>query len=604
MALSLHLTTLAQSDTVYIGEKFRKHHFPPKVSYFESGKISEDSALLVFLSENRTVQSLEDPNFGIVSDYFWFMTNVKNETNKSKHLFFIVAHPHLKRIGFYEIDDRTITRKYETGYQYAFYQRAIPHRYFIFDISVGPNENKPLMLLVDHQNSLDLPLSLWDRDLYTQEDYKTNMLYGAGLGFILFCALFTLAGAIILSTKVFVWYFFYLLAVLLYGFTEPGFAAQFLYPSMKNFDGPFSIHTSLYPFIFLIRFSQALLLTKKNLTLAHHLLNYIFGFLVLMVVSDLTFGASWHQYSIYFLPIVFAVILIGLILLAYCGIKSLKYNRPVALLFLSGSGMVILSAILTIPNQVFGFSENWSFNPVLIGYLLEVSFLSVALIVQYRQVQVERSRLLEQVSEQQQQMYQNYIDGIEKERTRIAGELHDDIGSRLSNLKRGLHQNTDSTSIQLDEIIEGIRQLSHDLAPPVAHVSGLMPLAERLIVDARQSSGIDIKLQKFSYEERLHPAQIHQVYRILQEAIHNIIKHSQATRADVQFFGYDDEFVITIEDNGKGFTTERRSGMGLTQMKLRTERLKGKIEISGNQNDGCHIVITIPFIKPEICIQT
>ena len=592
--LKLQIVCIAQMDTVYIHDEFLKHVFPPSLVYFESESISPDSALDVFLSRDGRIKDVKDSNLGIVSNLFWFLTTVKNTGSKTHSLLFVVAHPHLRRVAFFEIENHRIIRREETGYQLPFYDRNLQHRFFLMEIELPPGGSKNIMLLIDQENSLNLPVSLWDRDQFYQLDDKNILIYGLGFGFVFFCSLFALAGTIILRNRTFIWYFLYLVAALLYGFVESGFAAQYLYPSLKNFEGPFSIHTALYPFIFLIKFSQALLATKQHMPRTHKVLNYIFAFLISMVVADVILNESWRKYALYFLPVVFGVILVGLMLLAYCGIKALHRAKSVAVLYLTGSGMIIISSTLSIPNTVFGISENWSFNPVLIGFLLEVTFLSFALIAQYRQVESERKNLAQRIALQQKEMYKSYIDGVEKERNRIASELHDDIGSRLSYLKRRLDESTSSFASQLDEIVDSIRQVSHELAPPVAHM-GLMPLVEKLVREGRESSGIDIKLQQFGFQEKLNNTSIHHIYRILQEAIHNIVKHSNATQADVQLFGYDDELVITLEDNGKGFIIEGTSGLGLTQMRVRTESIGGKIEITSAKTGGCHIMLTIPF---------
>ncbi|MFM9837449.1 MAG: sensor histidine kinase [Cyclobacteriaceae bacterium] len=142
----------------------------------------------------------------------------------------------------------------------------------------------------------------------------------------------------------------------------------------------------------------------------------------------------------------------------------------------------------------------------------------------------------------------------------------------------------------MTEIINDIGNISHDLAPTIAHVSGLMPLVEKLIANTRKESGIDVKLQVFDFKEVLKTGPIIQLYRILQEALNNIVKHAEATEVDIQLFGHKGELNITIEDNGKGFDISQLSeGLGQSQMKIRTEG----IEINSHVRTGTLILLEI-----------
>jgi signal transduction histidine kinase len=138
--------------------------------------------------------------------------------------------------------------------------------------------------------------------------------------------------------------------------------------------------------------------------------------------------------------------------------------------------------------------------------------------------------------------------------------------------------------------------ISHDLSPVIAHVSGLQPLVEKLIDRARKESRIDIRLQLFDFKEVFNRNQVVQLYRILQEALNNIVKHSGATKADIQLFGHVNEVHLTIEDNGNGFDVAQISeGLGINQMRIRTESLSGRIEINSHQGKGTLILIQVPL---------
>ena len=299
--------------------------------------------------------------------------------------------------------------------------------------------------------------------------------------------------------------------------------------------------------------------------------------------------------SLWLLPIVFFTMLFGHLVLIYAGVRSLKSNFTSAILYLAATGSVILAGIYNILAQSVGLVPS-DVNPLFIGILIEVGFLSSALILQYGEVQRERARLKNELVNQQNKMLQQHIEGIEKERNRIALDLHDNIGSQLTHLKLTYFNNeTEEGAKRMTSLIDEARHLSHDLAPTIAKISGLMPLIENLIIEARRHSSVDIKLQTFGYKEVLPVESVVQVYRIVQEALHNIVNHSKARAATIQFFGYDHELVVTIEDDGIGFNTSTASGFGINSMKARALMLNGRIEINSMPGRGCMMVVEIPI---------
>jgi hypothetical protein len=188
--------------------------------------------------------------------------------------------------------------------------------------------------------------------------------------------------------------------------------------------------------------------------------------------------------------------------------------------------------------------------------------------------------------------YRQFIAGVEQERIRVGGELHDNIGSQLSNLKLS---DSNYNISELDKIIAEVRNLSHEMAPPFAHVDGLIPLLRNLISRTNDNCGIEINLQVFDYQECFNQPQVIQLYRIFQELLNNLSKHSNAQSADIQIFGYPNQVVITMEDDGVGFDIESNpQGFGLNQLKIRTGLLNGKIEITSNLGLGTHIMLEIP----------
>lgn len=121
-------------------------------------------------------------------------------------------------------------------------------------------------------------------------------------------------------------------------------------------------------------------------------------------------------------------------------------------------------------------------------------------------------------------------------------------------------------------------------------------MVTELIIDSQKLTNTEFILQCYDIPDNLPEDVVQQSYRIIQESITNIIKHAQATQADIQLFGHDHEFVITIEDNGIGFNkATNKKGLGHSQIESRAQSLDGKIEISSSINRGTQLMISIPI---------
>ena len=502
---------------------------------------------------------------------------------------------------FYKVGEDSIVQLSVTGIHYNFYQRPSPHRYFDFPIHCEVAGSFTILLMVHQINSLTLPIYVSTREAVEQNIYTQNLIWGYWFGFLSFCALFAFIASIILRKSVFLWYFLYIFSAALYGFTEQGYSFQFFFPGWADVEAPAIIQLGAYVFIFLIKFSQGLLDTRKHLLLVHRILNGLFYFVLTLILAAYVMPGIMFTYSTVLLPIVNIVMLTGLALLAFSGVKTFFTNRIIAVFYLIAYTTLVAASTYSILNYGFGVIQYEGPNPVLIAYFFEAMLLSVALVILFRQIQMERTKLVVELADQQKNMYRQYIDGIEKERSRIAGELHDDVGSRLSHLKRLLETHSEEslkTADQVDQLIKDVRQLSHDLSPPLAHVTGLVPLLEKLIVDARRGSGLDIRFQVYNLNDGLTIDQTRQTYRIVQEALNNIIKHAGASRVDIQLFEHPTEIDIIIEDDGKGFDLSNTThGFGLNQMRIRTESLGGRIEINSHPGTGTHILVQIPVRK-------
>jgi signal transduction histidine kinase len=207
----------------------------------------------------------------------------------------------------------------------------------------------------------------------------------------------------------------------------------------------------------------------------------------------------------------------------------------------------------------------------------------------------------------------------EEERKRISRELHDDTIQALVVLSRRLdllasndkelpeesHLHLEELRGQVNETMKSVRRLSQDLRPAALDRLGLLSALQWLATDVAEYSGIDIKVNVLGTEYRL-PEEVELVlFRITQEAMRNVWRHSQATRAEITMEFTESKVRITVSDNGKGFKLPKtlddlaRDGkLGLAGMRERTQLIGGNLTVQSEPGKGTSITIELPLNCP------
>jgi signal transduction histidine kinase len=196
------------------------------------------------------------------------------------------------------------------------------------------------------------------------------------------------------------------------------------------------------------------------------------------------------------------------------------------------------------------------------------------------------------------------VAGQEVERRRLARELHDETGQALTSILLGLRAVEDAGSANVDELralvvatLQDVRRLAVQLRPKALDDFGLVAALERLVQTFSESSGINTELEANIGEERLPSDVETTIYRIVQEALTNIVKHADATRVSILVVRRDALVTAVIEDNGRGFdpATERDDSLGLEGMRERVELHDGRLTIEAAPGSGTTLRIEVPL---------
>ncbi len=217
-----------------------------------------------------------------------------------------------------------------------------------------------------------------------------------------------------------------------------------------------------------------------------------------------------------------------------------------------------------------------------------------ALEISYREVQLLADRL---------------ITAQEEERTRIAGELHDDVGQRVASIcmglsllrrgartpRSGMRDGLLALQQQAMTLARDLRDLSHELHPSVMEHVGLLEAIRARCDDINSEGGVRVSLEVDDGWSSVPEKVALCLYRVTQEALRNISKHANARAAVISLSRHDGQVKMAIADDGVGFAKAEQRGLGVVSMRERVRMLGGSFDARNSPRGGGVIAIAIPL---------
>lgn len=224
---------------------------------------------------------------------------------------------------------------------------------------------------------------------------------------------------------------------------------------------------------------------------------------------------------------------------------------------------------------------------------------------------------LQQQAAEQEKLHQQVINAREEERKRVARELHDQIIQSLASMNYQLtNLRSQLSSEQRDQVVEvqsnlqqtldDVRRICADLRPPALDNLGLVSAVRSRLRALEQQSTIDVFLHVSGEPQQPIPEDVAlTLFRVMQEALNNVLKHSEAQTVEVQLYIEPDEVCLVVRDDGKGFQVPHRLGQlieahhfGLVGLRERLEMIQGTLYISSSRGEGTCIRASVPFTLP------
>jgi signal transduction histidine kinase len=230
----------------------------------------------------------------------------------------------------------------------------------------------------------------------------------------------------------------------------------------------------------------------------------------------------------------------------------------------------------------------------------------------YRNKLKQKALLDAELLHQQELRNKAIIEAEEKERIRIAKDLHDGVGQQLRAVKMHLSVLSEDNTLKIDkmndsfntlltlvdEAVKEVRSVSHNMMPNALLTSGISAAFREFVNKISTAGSLKVDLQIIGLTERLNSSTETVLYRVLQECVSNIVKHAQASYISIQLVKHNNHLNMIIEDNGKGFDTKKINsfeGIGFKNIISRVQFLNGCVDFDSTIGSGTTINIEIPL---------
>ena len=548
-------------------------------------------------------QRAESTNHGFVDSAYWLRLTINNPDGTELSRLIEIRFPFLDKVELYAPDRDGSFRVQRNGRALPFSRRLVKDRNIVFPVTLLPGTHR-YYLRIETESAMFFPLLLWQEQHFWQEEKRAHFALGIYYGIMAAMALYNLFLFVSLKDRAYLYYVLYIVSFALYQMTANGLAYEYLWPDAIWWNRHSTIFFAGLSTIFASLFSRGFLNTKEVASLLDKALLGICLASVLLILSSLFLGYGTMVKA----TLALASVFVGLMLLS--GLLSLAKGQRSARFYLLAWGFLLTGIAILILRNIGLLPPNFFvLYAIQIGSILDVLLLSFALADRINELRSSKEAALRQAIRERQKS--------QEQRETMIRELHDGIGAIATNISV-LAQKARllNPSKEVDGDLALISDLAHRGRAEIQHFMecldqgeiGLKDLAAELRHGGNRlmgANGIGFALKvvdeacneiKFSPFERLH------IEKIYQEALTNVIKHAGASNVWVELSTDDENFIMTIKDDGQAMAGAHSShpagapsGRGLKNMEKRAKELKGAIEI--RVEDGVELRVLIPIFR-------
>lgn len=609
--LLLSAKTMLALDTLYVDQLQEPFNLAPYAQWTED----EHNALNI---KDLTTGKLNDfftpvkgkmLNAGYSTSAHWLRFQLHNPGSQRKNLVVEIAGPYINELQFFEQTGSGINTYPIRGMDEPITDWRLTNGSFSFTLDLPPNSTHTYYLKArNNVASLRVPLRLWSASAYSNYAQRSHTFNGLFMGIMLLIIFFAVVIFVLLRERLYFMYTLYVTFLLLFMANNKGFLFQTLWPNHPEFNDTATVCVSIITMLMLNRFSQIYLAMQKEWPRLNKVVNVfnilLFGIIVFWFLEPQ--NSIFRQNLIFlYIGVPIACILIY-IFVSISGV--LKRQRDPLFYLLALSPILLMTLAIGLRNvNLLPHFDIFEYR-IPISFTTEAIIFTFALAYRFKLISDEQERLLLELNASQKQRFRNVIEAVERERKRIAIDLHDGLGQLLSTVKLNVsaledqiqpedEQIYDTALNLLDEACTEVREISHNMMPSTLIRMGFLPALKESAAQINKSGKIQVSIHAETYQAYPDESRDVALYRACQELLNNVIKYSGANEVIIKLVQTDSRLFISIKDDGKGFDTEllhSSTGIGWSNIYSRIGMLNGNVEVHSILNEGTTVKIDVP----------
>ncbi len=589
LGLSFCLNLKAQVDTLFIDSSFSSINLKPFSKINKNSLETNDERDYYYFSFNNIFNTID--------------FTLKNELSSPKTIFLQLTYVYIQEIVLCKYEHNTLVPKATTGINYKIDTKPIEHRLFTLPIKLNPKETASYQLKLKKEKGKPLATSVYlkSEQTFAKDNTIQQIIIGAYFGVSLLSVIFSLFIFSFLRKSTYLIYAAYIIFLGLFISAYIGVFSQIF----LNENTTVNKYTNYVVFseislILFALFSQKILEAKTYTPKLKKTIEVLLGIVIIIRLAiHFVFTHVFENAVTLFMKIWYAFFIFLICIIIVQIVIYYKKNNKRTSLFALAYIFMILGTMASILYHSYGIVNTYFYDLPLLFYtsFLEILLLTFTVVFMVKDIYDERNTLSEKIVLQEKENLTAFIKGEDQERKRIGKELHDNIGSQLSYLKRFVSDTFKDEKVTetIDTICNDVRNLSHEISPSDLTMVGFKDSVEDLAKTLSSQTSLKINFNSYQFPKTLDDSIVTPLYRVIQEAFNNIIKHANATQVDVQLMGLEDGFTISIEDDGNGFDVlNTKNGLGIKNMQSRVHQIGGTFALDSIPNKGTSVLISIP----------